>query len=149
VTRYAAGTTVDVSSSRVELEKTLKRFGAAAFGYMQDDDLGTQQVAFRLAGRQVRIDVPMPDADEYALTPTGKRRTDTAAREAYEQEVRRRWRALNLVTKAKLTAVAEGISTLEREFLADMVTDDGRTVGQRMARSLAAGGTVLALGPGS
>src|SRR5690606_38687520 len=89
-----------------------------------------------------RLDLPMPDPDspEFTRTPTGRPRTTTAAVQAYEDEVRRRWRSLLLVVKAKLTAVADGISTLEREFLADMVTADGRTVEQVVRPHLEVGG---------
>jgi hypothetical protein len=145
---YALGTKVDVSASRSELEKTLRRFGADAFGFYSDDALGVQSVGFRLAGRQVRMDLPFPEPGFGSTTPTGKRRTDLQAAEAYEAEVKRRWRSLVLVVKAKLTAVADGITTLEREFLADMVTDNGETVGQRVLPMLANGGTVLSITAG-
>lgn len=145
---YAAGTKVDVSASRAELEKVLRRFGADAFGYMSDDAAGMQTVIFRLAGRQVRIDVPLPPPDFGRYTPSMKERTELQWEEALKQEVRRRWRSLLLVVKAKLTAVADGITTLEREFLADMVTDDGRTVGERVLPMLVDGGTVLSIESG-
>ena len=37
-----------------------------------------------------------------------------------------------LVTKAKLELVAEGLSTIQREFLADPVLPDGSTVGRAL-----------------
>jgi hypothetical protein len=43
---------------------------------------------------------------------------------------RQRWRALVLVLKAKLEAVASGISTVESEFLAGIVLPNGMTLGQ-------------------
>lgn len=49
----------------------------------------------------------------------------------------RRWRALLLVTKAKFEAVASGISTVEREFLADLVLPNGRVVQEELAPRLA------------
>ena len=39
---------------------------------------------------------------------------------------------LLLVIKAKLEAVASGISTIEKEFLADIVMPDGSTVNEWM-----------------
>jgi hypothetical protein len=63
-----------------------------------------------------------------------------------------RWRALALVIKAKLEAVAAGITTVEQEFLAHIVLPDGHTtVGTWMAPQLAAAydaGTMPALLPG-
>jgi hypothetical protein len=139
--RYAEGTSVSEERSRAELERTLKRFGADQFGFAWDQ-AGGQMIAFRMAGRSIRMDLPMPDPDDptFTRTPTGQPRSTSAAQEAYAKEVRRRWRSLNLVVKAKLTAVADGISTLEREFLADMLTQDGRTVEQVMRPYLTAGG---------
>lgn len=130
--RYAEGTTVAADRSRLELERLLQKFGADQFAAGWDGATGSTMVAFRLSGRQVRLDVWIPPAssDLFWSTPAGRKRSATAAHEEYEKEVRRRWRSLVAVVKAKLVAVEEGISTLEREFLADMVTGDGRTVEQ-------------------
>ncbi len=43
-----------------------------------------------------------------------------------------RWRAFNLVVKAKLEAIESGISTLEDEFMAFIQLPSGETVGQWM-----------------
>lgn len=48
-----------------------------------------------------------------------------------------RWRALALVIKAKLEAVAAGITTIEDEFLAHTVLPDGQTVGEFMQPQIA------------
>lgn len=94
MTRYAEGTTVSADRSRVELERTLRRFGADQFATGWDEATGQQAVAFRMAGRQIRLELQLPDLDdpEFRLTPTGKGRATSAAREAYERESRRRWR---------------------------------------------------------
>lgn len=142
MSRYAQGTTVAEDRTRIELERLLKRFGADQFAAAWDNTTGTRMVAFRMSGRQVRLDVPIPDpkSSMFTQTPTGRARTAAAAADEYDKEVRRRWRSLFLVVKAKLTAVEDGISTLEREFLADMVTADGRTVEQVMRPHLEVGG---------
>ena len=44
--------------------------------------------------------------------------------DSYDQACRQRWRALLLVIKAKLEAVTAGISTIETEFLANIVLPD-------------------------
>jgi hypothetical protein len=58
-------------------------------------------------------------------------------------EPRERWRSLLLLLKAKLEAVRVGLSTAEKEFLADLVLDDGRSVyqamGERIQLALASG----------
>jgi hypothetical protein len=70
--------------------------------------------------RQVRLDVPMP----HELECGSRAKADAATRQ--------RWRALVLVLKAKLEAVASGISTLESEFLSGIVLPNGMTIGQAM-----------------
>ena len=53
-------------------------------------------------------------------------------RQAYEQEVRQRWRALAVTIKAKFAACEAGISVFEREFFYDTVLPNGQTVGEYM-----------------
>lgn len=92
---YAEGTKVPVGQSRAELERILERYGAEAFMYGTDG--GRAVIQFRAHARLVRFDLPLADLND--------------------QEVRRRWRALVLVVKSKLEAVATGIVTFEEEFL--------------------------------
>jgi len=134
--RYAAGTSVPVERSRAEIERLLVRYGATAFQYGWEGDRSA--ISFKLADRYVRILLPMPERGAFARSATGKRRTDLAAAGAYDQAVRQRWRALVLIIKAKLEAIAANITTLEREFLADVVMPDNQTVGQWFAPQLEA-----------
>jgi hypothetical protein len=152
---YAAGTEVPSDRSRAEIERTLKRYGAKAFAYAweEDDARSVATIAFKLADRQIRMRLPLPCPKdrEFTVTPTGKARSATAADTAYEQAVRQKWRALALVVKAKLEAVDAGISTVEREFLADVALPGGTTVGEWATPQLAAvylGGSMPALMPG-
>ncbi|WP_024275994.1 hypothetical protein [Hyphomicrobium sp. 802] len=112
VRRYAEDTKVPAMQSRREIEELLQKHGADQFlsGTMR----GQAMVGFRIQGLQVKIVLGMP--------------TGTTAKDAKEE--RRRWRALLLVIKAKLEAVASGIALLEDEFLAHTVMADGQTVGQ-------------------
>lgn len=134
MSRYAENTSVDSSSSRAEIERTLTRYGATSFMYGWED--GRAAIGFVVDGRQVRFVLPMPDrtAREFTHTPErGNRRTDSAAAAEYEKAVRQRWRALALVVKAKLEAVAAGIVTFEEEFLAHMVLPNGNSVYQEVS----------------
>ncbi len=126
--RYAAGTEVSSDRSRTEIERTLRRYGATQFLYGWSGRRAT--VGFTAHGRSIRFELPMPDANdrEFTRTDTGRTRSETAAADAYEKAVRQRWRALALVVKAKLEAVASGISTFEDEFLASTVLPGGATV---------------------
>lgn len=134
--RYAAKTDVPVDRSRAEIERMLIRYGATAFQYGWEGDLSA--ISFKLQDRYVRILMPMPDRAESVRSETGKRRTLDAAERAYDQAVKVRWRALVLIIKAKLEAVASGITTIEREFLADVVLSNNQTFGQWAAPQLEA-----------
>lgn len=141
---YAETTSVPEDRSRAELEALLTKYGATQFGYAWDivGEEKISQLVFRLAGHQVRVQLPLPTMGDpmITLSPAGKRRTEAQAQAAYAQENRRRWRSLVMVVKAKLVAVSDGITTLEREFLADVVLPDGQTVGQWVQPQLADGG---------
>ena len=121
-----------VARSKAELEGLLRRYGADQL--VTGWEKGRAVVAFRIAGRPIRLDVPMPTRGDAERTGTGRRRHDPRAVEgALEQLERQRWRALLLVCKAKLEAVECGIDTLESAFLAGIVTGDGRTIGEHLA----------------
>lgn len=131
MSRYAADTSVSSERSRAEIETTLRRYKADAFGYLAERDCAV--IMFRMAGRRIKFTLPMPDPEDREFTHTparGERRAPAAAEAAWEQSCRQRWRALALVIKAKLEAVAAGITTVEDEFLAHTVLPDGSTVGE-------------------
>ena len=86
-------------------------------------------VEFNVSGRRIQLMLVMPSIDDFASTPRNARRTSAAQHSAWEQACRQRWRALLLIIRAKLEAVESGITTLETEFLANMVLPDGGTVG--------------------
>lgn len=127
--RYAENTAVASERTRAEIERTLRRYEATAFAYGWHQ--GAATIGFTIAARSVRMELPLPDASDstFAHGPSGRARGAAGAKQAYEQAVRQCWRAMALVIKAKLEAVAAGISTVEREFLADVVLPDGSTVG--------------------
>jgi glycogen debranching enzyme len=129
MTRYAASTEVGSDRSRAEIERTLARYGARQFMYGYDQTRAI--VGFQINNRQVRFVLPLPDRDdrEFTHTPSrGTQRTAAQREAAYEQAVKQKWRALNLVIKAKLEAVESGIVTFDAEFLAHLVLPNGRTV---------------------
>lgn len=120
---FAAATKVSAEQSRGEIERILSRYGATAFGYGWNE-LGAV-VTFEAHGRRIQFTLAMPSRDDPRFTSytrgkvsqTRYRRTDAEAERLWEQATRQRWRALALVVKAKLEAVAVGISTFETEFL--------------------------------
>jgi hypothetical protein len=133
---YAASTTVSSEQSRMEIERTLKRYGADAFAYMSGRDRAA--IEFAKDDRRVRfvLAMPDPDSDEFVRHSRGKRTAEQALK-LYEQATRQRWRALALVVKAKLEAVEAGISEFEDEFLANIVLPGGGTVADQVRPAVA------------
>lgn len=131
---FARGTPVEVVRTRTQIEDELRRRGATAFGYNVNSETREAVIAFTIRGLKVVVSLPLPgfDDDAFRYTPKGKyQRAPAEQAKAYEAEVRRRWRALLLILKAKLVAADDGITTLEREFLADTMLADGATVWDR------------------
>jgi hypothetical protein len=125
---YAASTSVTAQKSRLEIERTLERFGATQFAYATGE--GQAMIGFAAHGRQVRFTLMLPAVDDplYTRSPTGRPRTAATAKEAHEQGIRQAWRALTLLVLAKLEAVESGIVEFEREFLSQIVLPNGDDV---------------------
>lgn len=135
--RYASDTSVSVSRSRDELETTIAKYGGTHFAYATTPESAV--ILFVFNNRKVRFTLVLPDKFDKAFThtPTGRNtRTDGERIKAWEQACRARWRALNLVVKAKMEAIECGITTFEEEFLAHFVTISGETVGQKILPEL-------------
>ena len=132
---YAAQTKVPIYRTKTDIEELLAKHGANGFGYVAEGDRAL--IAFNMAGRRVQIMLVMPSIDDFGRTPRNARRTQAAQESAWEQVCRQRWRALLLIIRAKLEAVESGITTLESEFLANLVLPDGGTVGEWLAPQIA------------
>lgn len=109
--RFAEDTSVPVSRTQDEIKTALRKAGADRIAVYESDERSS--IAFGLPGGMFRITVPLDPAPKDAA-----------------QDARRAWRLLGLLMKAKLEAVREGATTIEREFLADMLLPDGSTVGE-------------------
>jgi hypothetical protein len=127
---FAARTSVAPEKTRMEIERLLRTNGAIGFGYAWGEK--GDQVMFQWRSHRLKFELPL----------VVKARSVSHR----EQLNRQRWRALFLVIKAKLEAVNSGISIFEEEFLANIVTQDGSTVGEHLVPRLQSGGQ-LALPP--
>lgn len=126
--RYAERTEVSSEKSRMEIERTLVRYGASRFMYGWEDTKAI--IGFQMNNRHIRFILPLPDKAEFKYSPTRyKNRTEKAQHDAWEQACRQRWRALGLTIKAKLEACECGITEFESEFLAHIVLPNGQTYG--------------------
>lgn len=127
---YATETSVSVERSRAEIESTLARYGAVKFAYATEEKRAA--IMFVINGLGVRFELPLPDKSEkqFWFTPQRQnRRSDVEAYREWEQACRSRWRSLLLCIKAKLEACEQRITTFEAEFLAHIITPDGKTFG--------------------
>lgn len=110
----------------------LQKHGAGQRYFGSDDEAGYALVGFSLDGRQIKIVIPMPKLEDIPERKDtrglrGASKAD-ARRRDYEQATRERWRLFVLMVKAKLEYIAIGASTVEREFLADVMLLNGKTV---------------------
>ena len=132
MTRYAKQTTVPVSRTKDEIERTLTRYGAVAFVSGWNEN-GEAMIGFKMQDRSVRF--IMPSQPESVLVSERQR----------AQEERSSWRALLLLVKAKLEAVDAGFTVFEEEFLPHIVTDTGETVYERLREQISGSGGPLQL----
>ncbi len=130
--KYAANTSVSSDKSKAGIEKTLQRYGATGFMYGWQDSKAV--VMFQMNNRHIKFILQMPDRGSKEITHTskGRIRAENAQEQTYEQSIRQRWRALDLVIKAKLEAVESGIATFEQEFLSNIILPNGQLVGNYM-----------------
>lgn len=136
--RYAADTEVPVERSKRQLEQLMIDQGAE--GYHTGWDAARDVVEFLWKGKQIRFVLPRPERKDHKFTRAGVYRNDRQVTQAIEQADRQRWRALYLVIRAKLEAVAAGISIFEEEFLAFVVIPGrNQTMGELLVPRLTAG----------
>lgn len=129
--RFAEATKVTTQQSRAELERLLGQHGAREFSLYTSPE--RHIVQYRVNERVVRhvIDYPAPkNFQKYKLVKGAQKPHLTAEQltKAADGEWRRRWRALLLLVKAKLELVASGQTTMDREFMGDVMLPDGRLV---------------------
>lgn len=118
---YAQKTTVSPEKTRLEIERTVTRYGATHFLIAQEPERAT--VMFRYDRWQVRFLLPLPQQD-------------FSSRAKHDQTIRSRWRALLLIIKAKLEASQTEISSFEVEFMPHIVMHGGRTIGEQLLPEL-------------
>lgn len=128
---YAEGTSVSVEKSKFELDSLLRKHGAGQRVFGDDDVNGKAYVIFSLKERQYRLEVPLPKIEEFAKK---KQRSwmiacsEEEKRRRHEQACRERWRAVVLV--------AMGVSSVEREFLADLLLPNGARMHVALAEQI-------------
>jgi len=141
--RFAEGTEVPSSKSKIELDLLLEKHGAQQRGIFEESGRGV--VMFTMQKRQIRLTVKLPRIEEFMSpkdAPRGwwgwdKKRREAWAQQNVDQGAREAWRRLLLVTKAKLELVIDSGGSVESEFLANVLLSDGRTVHEAIEPQLA------------
>jgi len=147
--KYAEKTSVSAHRSIEEIDHILKRYGATQFATGRDDEGRRAIVTFKIKGIAYKLEIPLPDPKdfEFRISRGFKyKRTPLQITQLYEQSYKQRWRAMALVIKAKLEAAEAGISSIEQEFMQNILLPDGRTVKDVIIPQLAAavqGGQML------
>ncbi len=126
--QYAARTLVTKGATIGELETILEKHGATSV--ISGVHEGDATIAFQVAGLSILMRIPLPNPNEkrFTHTPTGKSRSENAVHAEHQTSVRATWRALLLFVKAKLVAVDQGLTTIEREFLPHILLPGGATL---------------------
>jgi hypothetical protein len=106
--RYAEGTTVPVHKSQDEIKTLLRKAGADQIATFESKE--GSAVMFTLKGGMYRLEAKLPKMAQNQPA-----------------EERRAWRVVLILTKGKLEAIRDEVTTVEREFMASRLLYDGRT----------------------
>ena len=136
--RYPSKTTVSSDRSKAEIEGILRRYGADQF--MQGWEAGLGVVGFRINGFQGRMMLlPLPNPEDFrhyerksGYSTRQVERTPEAVQKACRASGAAGMAGPAVVIKAKLEAVETGITSVEQEFLPNMVLPGNSTVGENM-----------------
>ena len=104
---YAEDTKVPVTRTQDQIRDLLKKMGADRLAIYTEPT--GDSVVFMINSCMYRITAPIPKNKPRA------------------QAERAAWRALHLLVTAKSTAIKQGITTFEQEFLSSTVMSDGKT----------------------
>jgi hypothetical protein len=112
---FASKTKVPANQTRIEIERTLARYGATGFAY--GSEIGRAMIGFQTKDRRIRFLLPLAPPSRMSEQQT-------------DQFVRSRWRALLLSIKAKLEAVESGIESFDEAFMSHIVMPNGQTMAE-------------------
>ena len=126
-TPFAATTTIPVEKTQADIRMLLQRHGADQF--LLGEETGRAMIAFRIRGRHVRFNLPLPQEMDFSRTPSRNVvRTPAERRKAHEQACRTRWRQLFLIIKGRLEEAQSGVITLEEALMPYTILPSGQTV---------------------
>lgn len=132
---YASATSG--AAAREEITKLLRRMGCESVGFMDDFERKTVLLAFKHRGRAIQFEASARGWAAWFLkeNPYSSRMKKTKLQHeagALDQGLVAVNSILRDWVKGQVTAVECGLMPVEAVFLAHMVTNDGRTVIQRL-----------------
>jgi len=104
--QYAKDTSVSSEQSQAEIRKTLTRYGATKFAYLEEEERAA--IMFEVSNRRIRFVLPLPNRNDprFWETPGRKlQRSPDAAFKEWEQACRQRWRARRLRSRASSSLI--------------------------------------------
>lgn len=126
--RYAANTKVPIARTQEAIRRLLLDNGVTGHTFGEDAPTRRAMVEFCRGSYVVRFTITLPATKDFSRLPNGMPRAASATDKLHAQACRQRWRALLLLIKAKLEAVAGGVQTFESEFLPYFKLPSGETV---------------------
>lgn len=135
---YASATSGE--NARSEITKILRRFGCESIGFMDDYDKGDVILAFTHRGRAVQLRASAKGWAAIYLKANPYNGYRRRTRHDYEREVLGQGQiAVNSIlrdwVKGQVTAVECGILSFEAVFMPYMLTNDGRSLSERLAET--------------
>jgi hypothetical protein len=126
--------------AREEIRKTLSRFGCESIGFMDDNAKHEVLLAFSHRGQPVQMRISAKGWAQMWLKENPFNGYRRMTRHEYEQKALTQGRiAVNSIlrdwVKAQITIIESGIVSFEAVFMPFMLTNDGRTIIERMSET--------------
>src|SRR5262245_20231258 len=123
-----------------EIRKILTRFGCESIGFMDDNTRQDVLLAFSYRGQQIQMNVSAKGWAQMWLKENPWTYRHRTQRTEYEQAALRQGHvAVNSIlrdwVKAQITIIESGIVSFEAVFMPYMLTNDGRTLLERVKDS--------------
>ncbi len=145
-------TRVPVEQSKGAIRLLFKKYDVQGFRFTEDWRQHTVGIEFM----RIELGPPEGKAGKRAEIPIGIRMVIPVAegrysredysQAAWERRERQVWRALYFHLKSQLEAIAFGLRTLTDAFMAEIIMQDGRTMGDHVKSALLSGRLALPAG---
>jgi hypothetical protein len=134
-TPYAAATSGEMA--RAEITRLLRRFGCDSIGFMDDFEERALMLVFKYRGRQMQLRASAKGWAQLYLKEHPYNYRIKQTEQAYRDRVLAQGQiAINSIlrdwVKGQVLAIETGILSFEAVFMPFMITNDGRTMAERV-----------------